>query len=634
MTHARSAGFLVLTARCGELEAGYAFGVVRQLLEQPVLRAAPDRRATLLAGAAVHAEPVLVDAQAGAQPDGGTMYAALHGLFWLVANLAEEQPLLIAVDDMHWIDEASLRWIDYLCRRILSVPVLLVMTARLGGPGPVRTLLASPGVEDIRLVPLGAPAVGELLRDRVANADEALVAACLAASGGNPFLVTELARELSERGTGDLAGFAPLSVTENLRARVHSLPAPAEAIVTALAVLGRTPPMAHVAALTGSPPDAVARGAAALVAADVLADADALEFRHPLLRSAAEAMLSAPGRAAAHARAARLAGDPAAAAVHLMRAHATGDGWTVATLREAAADAMRRGAPDASIRLLRRALDEPPDAPALPAVLCELAIAELIVQEPTMTERLADALAAARDVGSRVVLTRLLASAHLFASHFAEAVHVLDRTLAGLPADESELRLILEADRLFFAFVLPGDFDAGGLDRSLRARMDARSPEADTAGCRAALGVLATRTWLAAQPVERAVPLARRAYGEGRLLREAQPETPTFVLPMLAMTVAGHYEEALRWFAEALEDTRARSSVFGFVHLSGWRAECAYRMGDLRLAESDARAMLAVEEALPVELRRIAAAGLVAALVERGPPRRRRRRAGRPRADR
>jgi AAA ATPase domain len=110
----------VVGALGSELEREFPFGVVRQLLE-PVLAAAGGvEREGLLAGAAALAEPVLLGSggAAGAEPS----FAALHGLYWLAVNLAGERPLLVLVDDVHWADLASLRWLVYLapaprCRR-------------------------------------------------------------------------------------------------------------------------------------------------------------------------------------------------------------------------------------------------------------------------------------------------------------------------------------------------------------------------------------------------------------------------------------------------------------------------------------------------------------------------------------
>src|SRR5918997_1908267 len=111
-TRAVPLGFRVLSARGGELERDFAFGVVRQLLEPCLVRANAGEGERLMAGAAARSQVVF----GPAAEDGGAdaTHTALHGLYWLVANLAERSPLLLAVDDGHWVDRPSLRFVLYL----------------------------------------------------------------------------------------------------------------------------------------------------------------------------------------------------------------------------------------------------------------------------------------------------------------------------------------------------------------------------------------------------------------------------------------------------------------------------------------------------------------------------------------
>ena len=102
------------------------FGVVRQLLETRVARAGESERAELLAGAAGLAGPVLGLGGGGV----GDSFAALHGLYWLVANLAISGPVVLVVDDLQWVDEPSLRWLVYLCHRLEGLPVLVAASTR------------------------------------------------------------------------------------------------------------------------------------------------------------------------------------------------------------------------------------------------------------------------------------------------------------------------------------------------------------------------------------------------------------------------------------------------------------------------------------------------------------------------
>ena len=125
-----------LTARAGELETGLPWGVVRGLFEPELARASRAERRDLLSGAAGLASIAL-------RSDGGhtaprradALGAALHGLYWLTANIAARRPVLLAIDDGHWADKPSLRWLAYLVKRLEGLPVLVVTTVRPGEPG-------------------------------------------------------------------------------------------------------------------------------------------------------------------------------------------------------------------------------------------------------------------------------------------------------------------------------------------------------------------------------------------------------------------------------------------------------------------------------------------------------------------
>src|SRR5687767_2351327 len=117
-----------LSARGGELERRFGFGVARQLFEAAVRdgRSAPR----LLAGTARLAAPVLgvdpgpEDPPAAGDPGGGA-FAVQHGLYWLTAQLSERRPVALIVDDAHWADPESLRFLVHLARRLEGLPVLL-----------------------------------------------------------------------------------------------------------------------------------------------------------------------------------------------------------------------------------------------------------------------------------------------------------------------------------------------------------------------------------------------------------------------------------------------------------------------------------------------------------------------------
>jgi hypothetical protein len=132
---AQELGYAISNARGSELEADFAFGIVRQLFERRLASAGADERAALLAGPAAAVKPLLLGKSAEASA-GDMSFAVLHGLYWLAANLSAARPLLLAIDDAHWADEPSLRWLTYLTRRLDGLTLVDVdeaLAARLEG---------------------------------------------------------------------------------------------------------------------------------------------------------------------------------------------------------------------------------------------------------------------------------------------------------------------------------------------------------------------------------------------------------------------------------------------------------------------------------------------------------------------
>src|SRR5438045_2500110 len=184
--------FEVLTARGGELEGQFAFGIVRQLFEAPLAGGSPEIRAELLAGAAGLSASVFASAPttaSGESPE--SSFAILHGLYWLAANFAARTPTLLVVDDLHWADEPSLRWLIYLARRLEGLPLLLLVGTRpslqADFPALVAALLADPMGAVIRPGSLGEESTAVLARSRLATEPDPLFTAALQTGpGGTP----------------------------------------------------------------------------------------------------------------------------------------------------------------------------------------------------------------------------------------------------------------------------------------------------------------------------------------------------------------------------------------------------------------------------------------------------------------
>ena len=206
---AGSAGMRVLAARGGEFEGEFAYGIVRQLFEPLLASVAPDLRAELLSGPAELVEPLFGAAQLAASHDapGEGSFAILHGLYWLAANVALQRPTLLAIDDLHWADTASLRWLRYLTRRLEGVPLLVAAATRPPegeghNPTLVAELVADPEAAAIRPEPLGRDSIAVLARElHGLEPDEAFCAALHTATGGNPLFIGAVLDAVAREGT-------------------------------------------------------------------------------------------------------------------------------------------------------------------------------------------------------------------------------------------------------------------------------------------------------------------------------------------------------------------------------------------------------------------------------------------------
>ena len=162
---ARRHGVDVLEARGSEFESMIPFGGARQLFALAVRGLEPAERQVVLAGAAAQARGVIGLTSETVPVDPG---GVADGLYWLTANLSDRAPLLLVIDDLHWVDSQTARWLSYLAARIRDLPIVVIAGAR---PREVEAAELSDLFEDRRtttltLEPLGVAAVSEMVRDQ------------------------------------------------------------------------------------------------------------------------------------------------------------------------------------------------------------------------------------------------------------------------------------------------------------------------------------------------------------------------------------------------------------------------------------------------------------------------------------
>ena len=305
----------LLKARGSELEADFAFGVVRQLFERRLASTAGEEREAMLAGPAAAVRPLLLgDSVATGARD--TSFAVVHGLYRL-APIGGRPPVLITVDDAHWADEPSLRWLAYLAPRLEGLDLSLVIALRSDEPvltgAPLLALRAEAAMA-VRPALLSDGATNAIVRAATrGKASDALCTAVWKASGGNPLYLTELLRaiELDDPARADVdpdellvAGVE--GIARRVVARVRGLDPRALGLAQALAVLGDGCALRHAAAIAAVDAPDSTRLAAGLVRIEVLAGDDPPRFLHPVVRDAIEGSLASDERDAMHRGAARV----------------------------------------------------------------------------------------------------------------------------------------------------------------------------------------------------------------------------------------------------------------------------------------------------------------------------------------
>ena len=347
----------VLVARPLETEAKLAYSGVGDLLggvhESFAELPAPQARALRAA--------LLLETPG---PGGVDQRGVTLGFLAVVRSLAAVRPVLIAVDDVQWLDGASSRVLVSAARRLTDQPVAFLLalreTERSRLPfSPERDL---PTFTRLAVSGLTLRELHRLLQDRLGLVlPRPTLRTVHETAQGNPFFALELARALDDAPVAGAAVRVPDSLHELVVARVASVPEAARAALLAAAALA-DPTLELIDAVTGG--DAASALGPAVDAELVAAEGGRVRFMHPLLAAAAYSTAGPGERRAVHAALA-LHVRPEERARHLALAAVGPDAAVAAALDEAATLARARGAPNEAAELLEEArLLTPPDSSA------------------------------------------------------------------------------------------------------------------------------------------------------------------------------------------------------------------------------------------------------------------------------
>ena len=342
----------VLSVTGRESESKLAFAGLHQLL-RPVLSSVtglPARQAQALLGAF------------GLSADPGAPDPLLTGVavLTLLSDLSERSPVLVIVDDAHWLDRSSLEALAFAGSRLDAERVVLLVGAR--GQAPPRGF--DRGFPELHLEPLSAADADRLLDGQPRPPRGRARAQVLAQAAGNPMALIELARVIADDPAASRRWAAePLPLTDRLTAvltsRFAALPEPARAALL-LAAVADGPDLSAAATAVSGP------GAQNLAPAEQLGlikvDRTGLCFSHPLVRSAIYHSAPFAQRAAAHRQLAEALYDqPDRRAWHLAAAALHPDEHVASLLEATATQAQRRGGAAAAALAMERAAELSPD---------------------------------------------------------------------------------------------------------------------------------------------------------------------------------------------------------------------------------------------------------------------------------
>jgi DNA-binding CsgD family transcriptional regulator len=348
VARAEARGCLVLRSRAAESEATLSFAGLADLLG-PVLDGVlpalppPQRRAL---------EVALLRVEVETGVDRLALSLAVHVA---LLELAAERAVLVAVDDLQWLDDPSAGVLAYALRRLEGSRVGFAASARVE-PGLVLGIdldraFAPEALARVEVAELGLPDVGRLLEERLGlTLSRPALRRLVELSGGNPFYALEIGRALPapESLAPGEPPVLPASLAELVSLRLDRLPRNARALLPAVSALS-TPDVALVERLDADALEA-ALGAGALEL-----DGTRVRFTHPLLGSTAYGRLGPARRRRLHRDLAALVDDPEERAFHLALGSARPDRGVAEELEEASARAARRGAAEAAADLANRA---------------------------------------------------------------------------------------------------------------------------------------------------------------------------------------------------------------------------------------------------------------------------------------
>ena len=547
----------------------------------------------------------------------------------VIQQLAADTPVLIAIDDVQWLDSSSVRLVRFAARRLVGA-VGVMVTAREGEPesfdvAPMLPLARPGAVTRLRVPPLTLGDVNALISRLGRKLPRSVLVRIFDTSGGNPLFAIELARAAEDGRETDAQ--LPPTLAAIVRSRLQEVDPATSILLLAVACASR-PTVSLVAAATDTTEhqvvDLLESGDAATI---VVIRGNHLRFSHPLLATGVYANAAAKHRREMHRRLAELSDEPELKARHLALSTPSGDETTIQALDTAAKIARRRGAPAAAAELIEMAINRGGDDP-----IRRMRAAELHLRAGD-TDVALTVLAPAIDQLSDGPLKSLAQSIQATTEFFTDSFGLAAQTLASaLMVEDLDINFRVAAQALMaFAELMDGQY-AAALRHASSAVEDGESTDPTARSSALAVHALvqlycgrrvdeaALQTARDLEAEDSRVPIPCRASTVTALIRgwtgdldggiagfteiahslRRRGADTELIYVLIYLTVfniwLGRYDDASRHAAECYEYAnqigRAPMRVFGL----SMRGAVAAFIGDIARAEEDLSGALALAQ--------------------------------------
>jgi DNA-binding NarL/FixJ family response regulator len=593
LERAAARAYRVLSSRPAEAETRLSFAALSDLLAPVIdetLGALPPPQRHALEVALLRRDPG--EAPLDPRALGSAVLSVLGGV-------SRQAPVLLAIDDAQWIDDASGRVLEFALRRLTDQPVGVALSARIAGPAPVPLGLdrafSGERLRRLSLAPLSLAALYHLFTTRLGEKlDRSTLLRIHDSSGGNPFYALEIARALLTSGARPAAGKTlpvPQSLAQLVAERIDVLTIGSRrALLFAAAASRPTVDLVCAASQSARAAAALARAADARV---IQIEDGRISFTHPLLASTVYSRVSPQERRVVHRRLSVAVEDPEARAWHAALGSEGPDEAIARALDSAAARTRSRGAPETAAELGALAVELTPAAPGHGLAERQLAAAEysFLAGDALRAEALLDDLLAVAGPG----LARARA--------LVQKAQIVWESESGLEA----VRLCEQALR-----DAAGDVSVAAAAHSWAAEFSDFDEQRRARHAHAALDLLER----ADQPEPRRLSAALKAYAESELVlgrglpMDAVERAIELEREVRPVRVSERVEVALGWWLTWMDDLgRARGLLEAGYHaaveegdessrlpIAGWLRELELRAGNWAEADRYAREQLALAE--------------------------------------